>query len=101
MIEPKGFTKVDNTRKNEANWRKHVDEIGLYIKNADGTYTLIPAGTPFIKPDENYPDDAEYYHAESDYDIVNFTQTLNKEGTVHVIEIMNDILFAAFYGTYL
>lgn len=85
VLENKGYV-VRSSVDNKKNWDIAVTK-GLFVKNEDGTYTKIPEGTEF---DTVYPKEGTYYE-DSPYSPVSFTQTLNKEGTVHVIEIMNDI----------
>lgn len=77
----------NNCRKNETNWTRAITK-GLYIKNEDGTFTKIPEDTPWS--DTTYTASMTYYE-DSPYDSVTYTQTLNSEGSVHVIEIKNDL----------
>ena len=79
----------NNVRKNEANWKSAITK-GLYLKEADGTYTQIPSDTPWNENDEVYTKDLKYYE-DSPYTQVSIKQTLTKEGTVRVIEIAADL----------
>ena len=88
VLENKGYVVRNNVRKGgETRWADAIKK-GLYIKNEDDSFTKILEGT--LLTDPNYTDDMIYYE-DSPYSPVSFTQTLNKAGTVHVIEIMNDI----------
>lgn len=89
MIEKYGEAYVvrNNVRKNETNWISAITK-GLYLKNSDGTYTKIPSDTSFT--DETYNATMVYYE-DSPYIECSYSQTLNKEGSVHVIEITSDI----------
>ncbi len=82
-----GYVVRNNVRKNETNWVRAITK-GLYLKNSDGTYTKIPEDTPFSDP--TYTATMVYYE-DSPYSQCKFSQTLKSEGTVHVIEIKNDI----------
>ncbi len=87
MLENRGYVVRNNVRKNESNWKNALAK-GLYLKNDDGTYYKIPADTPFS--DTSYTASMTYYE-DSNHSRVSYTQTLNQAGSVHVIEIMNDI----------
>ncbi len=87
IIELKDLVERKNVRKNETNWNNAINK-GLYIKNEDGTWFKIPSDTPFS--DTSYTADMTYYE-DSPYSIVSYSQTLNEEGKIHVIEIANDI----------
>ena len=89
VLENKGYVVRNNVRKNASNWTNAIKK-GLYLKNADGTYTKIPENIPFDANDTTYTASLTYYE-DSPASPVAFTQSVNKEGTVHVIEIMNDI----------
>ena len=82
-----GYVVRNNTRKNEGNWQNALNK-GLFLKNSDGTFTKIPVDTPFTDP--NYTASMTYYE-ESPYIKVEYTQQLISPGSVHVIEIMNDL----------
>lgn len=90
VVETKGYEEVSNVTANATNWNKQVG-LGIYIKNDDGSYTKVPDGTPYDPNSTIYTKTRKYYHAFSNYDVVDYSQTLNKKGTVHVIEIMNDL----------
>ena len=85
VLENKGY-EVRKNLTNKTNWDR-ATEKGLFVKNDDGTFTKIPQGTEF---DTIYPKEGTYYE-DSNRSIVSFTQSATKEGTVHVIEIMNDL----------
>ena len=78
-----------NVRKNETNWTNALNK-GLYLKNADGTFTKIDPATPWDANDTTYTSTMTYYE-DSPLDEVLYSQALNKEGSVHVIEIKNDL----------
>lgn len=82
-----GYVVRNNVRKNETNWQRAITK-GLYLKNSDGTFTKIPDDTPFSDP--NYTATMVYYE-DSPYSQCKFSQTLNQDSTVHVIEVKNDI----------
>lgn len=82
----------NNVRKNETNWKNALNK-GLYLKNEDGTYTKIDVNTPFS--DETYTASMTYYE-DSPYDEVEYSQTLTSSGSVHVIEIKNDLNLGYF-----
>lgn len=78
-----------NVRKNETNWTNALNK-GLYLKNADGTFTKIDPSTPWDANDTTYTSTMTYYE-DSPLDEVIYSQSLIKEGSVHVIEIKNDL----------
>lgn len=78
-----------NVRKNETNWKRAIEK-GLYLKNADGTYTKIPSDTPWVENDPKYTSTMVYYE-DSAYPDVLYEQELNKASRVHIIEITGDI----------
>jgi len=87
IVEDAGKIVRNNVRKNETNWKNAITK-GLYLKNSDGTYTKIPEDTPF--DDTSYTAAMTYYE-DSPASKVSITQTLNKDATVHVIELTADI----------
>ena len=89
IIDNDGYVVRNNVRKNEANWISAITK-GLYLKEADGTYTKIPSDTPWIQDDPNYTASMTYYE-DSNYSTVSYTQTLNKASDIKVIEIAADL----------
>ena len=90
VAENDGYVVRNNTRKNEANWKSAITK-GLYLKNTeDGTYTKIPADTPFDPNDTVYTASMTYYE-DSPFSKVSINQATTKQGSVRVIEIANDL----------
>ncbi len=91
LVEQKEFDYMvrNNVRKNETNWKRALTK-GLYLKDENGNYNKIPVDTPWDPNDKVYTASLVYYE-DSAYPDVTYSQTLNKESKVHVIEITNDI----------
>ncbi len=86
----KNYIVRENVRKvGGGNWLPALTK-GLYLKDADGNYNKIPVDTPWDENDPVYTKDLTYYE-DSTLRKVEYTQTVTKEATVHVIEITDDI----------
>ena len=88
IIGTNGYVIRKNVR-TATNWPRALQK-GLYLKKSDGSFEKIPEDTPWDPNDTVYTADLTYYE-DSEYVDVTLKQTLNKDATVHVIEIMNDI----------
>jgi len=88
ITENEGYVIRDNVRKNATNWTNAITK-GLYIKNNDNTYTKIPANEPFENTDSQYL--ADVYYEDAPTSTVSYTQQLNQESPVKVIEIAADL----------
>ncbi len=90
VTKNEGYKEIAATtvRKNQSNWLKFVTK-GLYLKDGED-YVKIDPNTPWDENDTVYTKELTYYE-DSPYSAVSYTQSLNKAGTVKVIEIANDL----------
>ena len=89
ITENDGYIVRNNVRKNASNWTNAITK-GLYLKNADDTYTKIPSDIPFDANDTTYTASLTYYE-DSPFSKVSYNQDLSKASTIKVIEIASDL----------